>query len=152
MSKPLLLLSGLALAASLTAAPPSAQPSADWIKRTKDRIDILLGPKHDTSAQPANTPNPFRLPGQSDSIHLNEPSPQATDAETLARLVATLKINGLVQIAGVPQVIINQLSYKEGDLVAVREGDKATYLRVIRVTPTGLTLELNKVEQTIHLK
>jgi hypothetical protein len=156
MIRRILLLSGLAMAAVLASGAPTAQPSAEWIKRTKERIDLLLGPKHDTSPLRAGTPNPFRPPGKADPEPARPSDPTATtkisDNEALARLVATLKINGLVQIGGVPQVIINQLSYKEGDLVAVRAGEQATYLRVIRITTAGLTLEMGKVEQTILLK
>ncbi|HVU18741.1 MAG TPA: hypothetical protein VHD32_17690 [Candidatus Didemnitutus sp.] len=146
-----LILFALAVAGPALAAPSGGQPSADWIKRTKDRITILLGPQHDKTPMPANVPNPFRQPGRMD-VTQTESRPEHGDADSLDHLVSLLKINGLVTIGGVPQVLINQLLYKEGDLVAVRIGDNPIYLRVVKISPTELTLELNKVEQTIRLK
>jgi hypothetical protein len=154
MTRHLLVLAGLALAVAGASAAPTAQPSAEWIKRTKERIESLLGPKRDTTPVPAGIPNPFRPPGNPEPAHPVGPlvPVEVTDTEMLARLAATLKINGLVELGGTQQVIINQLSYKEGDLVAVRAGEEATYLRVVRITSNSLTLELNKAEQTIRLK
>ncbi|HEY4302158.1 MAG TPA: hypothetical protein VGM73_14885 [Candidatus Didemnitutus sp.] len=144
----------LSLVVSVLAAPTGGQPSADWIKRTKDRIAQLLGPKHDKSPPPANVPNPFRQPGRLDSTNAEpvDAHPERGDADVLDHLVALIKVNGRVTLAGVPQVLINQLLYKEGDLVAVRSGDNPVYLRVVSISPTTVTLGMNKVEQTVRIK
>jgi hypothetical protein len=154
MIRNLVFVAGLAMALASARGASTAQPSAEWIKRTKERIETLLGPKHDATPIPAVLANPFLPPGKTpEPAHQSDhPVALVSDAENLNRLAATLKINGVVQIGGVPQVIINQLSYKEGDLVAVRSGDQATYLRVVRITANTFTLELNKVEKTIRLK
>lgn len=129
------------------------QPSAEWIRRTKERIDVILGPHRAPAAPAADLPNPFRPAGKAEAETPRASTPvQLSDLDLLAGLVATLKVNGFVQIGGIPQVIINQLAYKEGDLVAARSGEDVTYLRVKRLSPTGVTLELNKVEQTIRFK
>lgn len=147
-----LILAFLVLGLSAMAAPNGGMPSADWIKRTKDRIALLLGPQHDRTPVPTNVPNPFRQPGRLDVTAQTDIHAERSDADNLDHLISLLKINGLVTIGGVPQVLINQLLYKEGDLVAVRVSDNPIYLRVVRISPTELTLELNKVEQTVRLK
>jgi len=158
MKHPTRLLPLLAATASLWAAPPTGgQPSADWIKRTKDRIEQLLGPQRNRAPlAPAEAANPFRMPGKTapDTPQTGGEAvpPKYTDSDILARLVATLKISGLINVGGTPQVIINQLSYKEGDLVAVREGEQVTYLRLTHIAPGGATLELNDAQTVVRLK
>ena len=152
--KPRLLVLALALAAlSAGAAPPPGMPASDWIKRTRERIARLLGPQHDKSPAPDHVANPFREPGR---VEVEQPAKTgvapASDDEMLARLAAMLKVSGLVRVGDVPQVIINQLLYKEGDLVAVRSAGDVTYLRVGRISSSELVLELNKATRTVHLK
>jgi len=165
--KPLLLrLALLALAAVapvwLAAAPakpskPGAKPSpeaATGFARTQARIDTLLKQRLNPTPLPDEMANPFTLPGTAPAPGPARPvAPAATDdAEILARLVTQLKIAGFVQIGDVPRIIINQLSYKEGDTLAIRgPADGVRYLRVKHIDPPYFTLELNGVEQTIKL-
>jgi len=155
MSKRLFLLVPLILAAALRAAPPAGQPSAEWIKRTKERIDFLLGSRRNSPPPPADAANPFRLPGKAGPDATQTPGEQTvvySESDNLARLAASLKISGLINVGGTPQVIINQLAYKEGDLVAVREGEQVTYLRLAHITSGSAMLELGKAQTVVRIK
>ncbi len=135
---------------------PGAKPpeAATGFARTQARIDTLLKPRLNPTPLPDEMPNPFTLPGAAPAPGPTQPvAPAAADdTEILARLVAQLKVAGFVQVGDVPRIIINQLSYKEGDILAIREpADGVRYLRVKRIDPPYVTLELNGAEQTIKL-
>jgi hypothetical protein len=158
----------LVFAASLLLAGTTAfSAPVDRFARTQEQINALFKRRLKPEPLPADLPNPFVLPGGAKGPDVKAPEgegtthpdkppegdlPPGSDAEALARLVAKLKISGIVQLNGRLHLIINQSPYKEGDLILLGTKDAATYLQVIRITPNELTLGLNQAVQTIKLK
>lgn len=168
----LLLAAAPAVAASAPAGP-ALKKAVDRFDRTKARIDALLRNRLQPEPLPASLPNPFllteafsltevsRTPGDPPD-HGAEPAgpetktpveaaPPGSDAELLAFYATTLKISGTVQVNGRLQLVINQSSYKEGDLILLHKKDATIYLKVVRIAPGELTLGYNGVEQVLKI-
>jgi hypothetical protein len=170
----LLIVAGIFLAVrAATTAPSKAALQSQHIKET---IDALFKHRLKPEPLPVTLPNPFvvisgvisakRADGsESDpaatadgeahdgtSATRTGDNPPASDAEALARHIASLKIGGALQLNGQLQLIINQAPRKEGDLIFLDNKNAVTYLRLIRLTPTELTLGFNEAVQTIRLK
>ncbi len=137
---PLLL---LALCAALPAGRAELTPQV--LKRARSRIEQLLGPRRNPPAPPADPANPFLAPGPAQAVATAE-TPVVSDTDTVKRLAGLLKINGFVQIQGIPHLIIDRLPYKENDLVAVKERSGTFYLRLKKITARTYILELNGKE------
>jgi hypothetical protein len=163
-----LLAAGLSLAAALLrAADPSAVPPAGK-NRLTERIDALLRPHLKPAPLPVMLPNPFvAVRGTADLTDAHDPaapgtaylappaddSLPSTDAETLARCMARLKIGGTMQVSDVTQLTINQELYKEGDYVALEgKGGALLYVQIARLTPEELTFRYKDATQVVRLK
>ena len=164
----LLVVLGLLLAASASPGAPASAATThaqNNATRTRERIDALLKRRLTANPLPAGLPNPFVVSGgaavaeQPDATPAGDPTPKipveqapATDAENLARYAAALKIGGTLQLNGRMQLIINQSPYKEGDLVFLDNRNSVTYLQVIRITASELTLGYNQAVLTVKIK
>ena len=164
-----LLLSALMAPAAPTPGVPAPKKTTDRFERTKEHIDALLKNRLKPEPLPANLPNPFfltevasRPPGGAPD-HAAEPAghetpvpadaaPPGSDAEFLAFYAATLKISGTVLLNGRPQLVINQSSYKEGDIIVLHNKETNIYLKILHIAPGELTLGYNGGEQTLKFK
>jgi hypothetical protein len=144
----------LAFALTLASlAQAQTQPSAlEKTRHARAQIDALLGPRRNPPPAPADLANPFAA-----ARTTVEPGPDTTasvatvssDQEILAR---TLKIGGTAELAGRPQLIVNGLAYKEGDLIAVRDGDQMMRVRLVRIAPPSAVFELNGNEVILRIR
>jgi hypothetical protein len=78
--------------------------------------------------------------------------PDESDAGTLAKFVATLKISGLTVLNGVSHLTLNQTLCKAGDIIPLEIKGRTVYIQVQSITPTELTLGLNEEKQSIRLR
>lgn len=155
MRRPLIIaLAGLAatLAAGAPATPAPAKPAsaASNFERTKTRVTELLGLRLKPSPLPAVLPNPFSAPASPAAA--GPAAPAAPPVDLLTRLAQSLKIGGVIQIGGIPSLIINSNPYREGAWVPIREGETVHRLRIKQITATRVTLELEGEETTIPLR
>jgi len=160
LSLALLLLSVLA-GPALTAAAPVAAPQ--W-KLTRARIEALFRLRNAPRPAPDPRLNPFRLASdppvaalaESESVGPGgEPTPPdatplSPDEALLKQAVATLKLNGAVQIGDRMLAIINQATYKEGDILGVRVQGKPVELNVRHISSHSVTLGFNEAELTLQ--
>ena len=158
LSIALLLLSGLA-GPMLPAAAPVSAPQ--W-KLTRTRIEALFRLRNAPLPAPDPRSNPFRLasdqPAAADTESVapgGEPTPPdatplSPDEALLKQAVATLKLNGAVQIGDRMLAIINQATYKEGDILGVRLQGKPVDLDVRHISSHSVTIGLNEAELTLQ--
>ena len=161
LSLALLLLSVLA-GPALTAAAPVAAPQ--W-KLTRARIEALFRLRNAPLPAPDPGSNPFRLasdpaaataaadaegtaPGSESAAP--DSTPLSPDEALLKQAVATLKLNGAVQIGDRMLAIINQATYKEGDILGVRLTGKPVDLDVRHISSNSVTIGLNQAELTLQ--
>ncbi|MFZ5497144.1 MAG: hypothetical protein ACOZE5_17630 [Verrucomicrobiota bacterium] len=158
------------LAAATAAAQAATTPTAlaEALKkvssryaRTEGRIKALVGRRLEPQPLPASLPNPFyRGVEPAELPTLVEPQaepvipapPDISDADTLARLVPTLRITGLVTRNQQLHVTINSIGCKAGDFIPIPGKEHPVFIQVRRITNTDLTLGLNDAELTIPLK
>jgi hypothetical protein len=160
LSIALLLLSGLA-GPMLQAVPPVGTPL--W-KLTRTRIEALFRLRNAPLPAPDPRSNPFRLASDQPAAAAadtesvapgGEPTPPdatplSPDEALLKQAVATLKLNGAVQIGDRMLAIINQATYKEGDILGVRLQGKPVDLDVRHISSHSVTIGLNQDEQTLQ--
>jgi len=158
---------GLASPAALVAADP-ALPSADARKLaeryalTKSRIQELLGARLHPAALPATAlPNPFYRgqaavePGPEPGPAIPEPTPgvpDLSDADTLAKYLAGLKVNGYLIRDGQPHLAVNDTVCKLGDMLTVGTKEHPVFLHLVDLNPQAATFRLNDVTQVLSLK
>jgi hypothetical protein len=170
----LVLTAALLLAAgSVHAAPAAATKQdsattialrkiADRYTLTKSRIAVLLDARMHPPPLPTSLPNPFY---HAAAVPVTETEPavpvetavvpaaaDSSDADTLARFAASIKVSGVVIMNGQPRLTLNQTLCKVGDVIPMGGKDHAVYIQVLRITADELTLGLNQAEQTIRLK
>lgn len=128
-----------------------AELSPDVLKRAKSRVESLLGNRRGAAPAPVNPANPFTLPQS--AVTTNEaPAPVPNDvpltkADNLSRLAASLIVSGYIQIQGVPHLIINRQTYRENDLIPVREaGGGVSFILLKTITEADFVLEMDGVE------
>lgn len=151
-------------AAQNTALPTALSESLRKVTaryaRTEERIQVLVGRRLNPPPLPAEMPNPFYQGVElSELATLPEPetplvpdAPDITDADTLARIVPTLRITGLVIRNQQPHLTINSVSCKPGDIIAIPGRATPLFIQVRRIADGQLTLGLNDAEVTIPLK
>lgn len=178
--RPLLIaVTALWLGATLPAAEPAQTDAALALKKlaersklTKSRITTLLRDRMNPPPPKVNPPNPFQVTGGG-TVALANPAanptetPVATlevvdapvpdaepnpDVTTLARFVTDLKISGHFVIGGVSRLTINQVLYKEGDLIRQGPPEAPFYIKIEKVTNDELTLRLNEAVQKVKFK
>ncbi|MFI5356789.1 MAG: hypothetical protein ACHQ4G_05590 [Opitutales bacterium] len=154
MKLPALLLVGLILTAG--AAPGAALSNdAKMIERTQQRIAALFdfhNVKHDP---PAEETNPFRPEESVAASPQNLPPGTAPDPTTLnARLLsdaaAQIKISGTVSVGDRLQIVANEVVYGEGSTIVAHLPNATVFMRVVRITPLGVTLRLGDSEVTVR--
>jgi hypothetical protein len=146
---------GLAPLAALAADPvlPSsdAKKLAERYALTKTRIDELLGARLNPKALPATAlPNPFyrstfsaEVIPQNREIPPQPDAPDLTDADTLAKYAAGLKLSGYLIVGDVPHVSINGAPCKVGDVLTLGPRDHPVFLHIAALSPQEVTLRLN---------
>lgn len=168
---PRLLLAATLLVAAGSAHAAAAKPdsaTAAALKKiteryalTKQRIATLLDQRMHPEPLSSVLPNPFyRAPDlpPADGAVASAPdvavpaAPDASDADTLAKYAATLKISGVVVLNGQPHLTVNSTLCKIGDVIPVGPKDHAVYLQIVRITGDELTLGLNEAQQVIRLR
>lgn len=175
---PLLCGAALLLSAATSHAAPAEPPlsdaalalkkMADRSKLTKTRISALLRDRLNPVPLAPNSPNPFQIggggtatltaPAATEQIATVETEPVIPDAEpnpdvaTLAHFVAELKISGHFVIGGVSRLTINQVLYKEGDLIRQGTPEAPYYIKIEKITDDELTLSLNDTVQKLKFK
>lgn len=141
----------------ITVATAAAQPAnTKLIKRTQDRIAALYQ-HHDRRAEPPEPrSNPFRIGGDAATPMLptgpgeTAPvDPTSRDALLLRQAAATIKVTGVVNIAGRMHIAVNQSTYREGALIPVQLPGETVFLRVGEITMRSATLRLEDAELTI---
>jgi hypothetical protein len=160
------------LAGAADAAKPGAKPGetpkiTDPFEPTRLKIDQLLKARINPEPLPATLPNPFTLPNVAPTtladdgevtVAAGQPTAVAaghepgSDADLLAQFAATLKISGMVERNGQRNFIINQLYYKEGDVILMDKKDPKSAVKIVHVAPGELILGYNDIVQTIRLK
>lgn len=167
----LFLLGGLALvltgAAWAQSATSDVKKLTDRYALTRKRIDALLALRKAPSPLPTTAlPNPFYIPAGPAAGGPEAVSPEAlpseevtlptaadeSDADTLARLTAGLRLAGYIQLNGQPHITINGAISKVGDVVTLGNKDKPTYIHVVAITPQDLTLRLNEATLTVPIR
>jgi len=153
----LLALSGLAAGSS----------AAERFDRTKARIDSLLSARVQLTPLPARIADPFAVSAAAAAAEPARGAPVAAtpvaapetpgalspDEQVLALFSPALKISGHLQANGLDHLIINQSTYKEGDLIEMRGKDNSTYyLKVIRIGNNELTLGYNDAVHVVPIK
>ena len=136
--------------ATLLSSTRAAELTPEILGRAKARIETLLGNRRGASPTPVNPANPFVLP-ESATAPVEGPPPlteaPATKSVALARLAATLNVSGYIVIKDVPHLIINRQTYRQNDLIPVREsGGSVSFLLLKTITETEFTLELDGTE------
>jgi hypothetical protein len=131
---------------------------------TKARIASLLEPRMHQEPLPANLPNPFyrapellpdatgTTPGASPDTSQLPAEPDATDAGTLAKFAATLKVSGVTILNGVPRLTLNQTLCKAGDIIPLDRKGGTVYIQVVKITDDELTLGLNDERQVVRIR
>jgi hypothetical protein len=129
---------------------------------TKIRIATLLDQRMHPTPLPDTLPNPFYHPlelapsdtasGPAEVVVVVPAAPDISDADTLAKFAATLKVSGVVVLNGQPHLTINQALCRVGDVIPAGSKEHPIYIQVLRITPEEFTLGLNQAEQTIRLK
>ncbi|HKB56726.1 MAG TPA: hypothetical protein VKC51_03975 [Lacunisphaera sp.] len=169
------LAAGLWLAAApLSAADalPAGAAAPGKASRITDRIDALFRQRLRPVPLPVDLPNPFLVVSSATSRRPDDAGPggneatvvatnraksadevqPGTDAETLARYAAKLKIGGTIVVSGVTQLVVNQSPYKEGDYIFLDSKEALMYVQIIRLTSSELTLGFKEAKQVIRLK
>ena len=169
----------LALALLLVAGPAAAAPEkadaattialkrvSDRYALTKTRISALLDQRLNPSPLPTTLPNPFYrspdlpptdasrgvLPGGPADSNVPPAGPDESDADTLAKFVATLKVSGVTVLNGRSLLTLNQTLCKAGDTIPLEIKGHTVYIQVLKITADELTLRLNEDEQVVRLK
>ncbi len=163
----------LAIAAEPAAKAPKPSvpnPFAGRFKQVQERIDALFSHRNQTPPPPDPRANPFRMPGAVPSAPVpptlvapgtvpvagaapGKPGPvgdSSADLPLLQQGVATLKVNGVFEIAGRSHLVINARPYKEGDILQVQVRGEPVYLRVQEISWRSVTFKLNDAEMTLR--
>ncbi|HEX2862537.1 MAG TPA: hypothetical protein VHN79_12900 [Lacunisphaera sp.] len=136
----------------------SAQQPADRFSTTRAHIDALLNHRLKPSPLSDKPANPFQFaPTRPVGPAIPIPSqPEASilagDDQILAYGVSRLRITGLVLRNGISHLLINSITYKEGDLIPVRAaGDTVYYIRVVRIADRDVTFSYNEAAMVVPL-
>ncbi|MDD3179084.1 MAG: hypothetical protein PHQ04_01895 [Opitutaceae bacterium] len=142
----------------------SATPiSSEKLAQTRAKIDTLYRNRLRPPPSPAAHTDPFRIgeavdsttrdaPPSADSSAITSEAIPVSDSVILQHVADGLRINGLVKIGGRLHVVLNESTYKEGDILSARYQGSPVLLRVRRITPTQVTLALNAAETSLHLQ
>lgn len=129
---------------------------------TQARITTLLGPRRNPAPLPTDLPNPFYVPSDLPPVAQPPGDPgestvvpamaDESDADTLAKFAATLRIGGVTVRNGVPHLTLNTALCKAGDTIPYESRGRTVYIQVVGITANELTLGLNTERQTVRIK
>jgi hypothetical protein len=149
---------------TITAKTPatSAPTLTPRFQQVRDRISALLGHRNDAPPVADPRKNPFRPAGAAPAAPVKgrptgtpvvNPPVKAvtsgTDYQMLQAAAATLKVSGTIQINGLGHLIINQVPYKEGDVLKARVNGNSVFVRVKHISRYSYTLALNNAELSV---
>ncbi len=151
-----------------------APPLSPRFQQVRDRIEALLGHRSETPPKFDSRKSPFRpasggpaalastattggaspLSPTTSNGPVEAPASSANPAATgdlqlLQLATANLKVAGTIQINNVAHLVINQVPYKEGDVIIARAKGNAIYLRVKNISRYSYTLSLNETELSV---
>lgn len=140
-----------------TGTTPVLQPR---FQQVRDKIDALFRNRSESLPDPDPKKNPFRPAGSgavakapsraSGAAEKAAPAPaSATDLAILQQAAATLKVAGSITIGGINHLSINQVPYKEGDVINVRLKGQIAFVRVKNISRYSYTLSLNGAELSV---
>ena len=154
--------SGLAADKPDSATTAALKRISDRYALTKTRIATLLDQRVHPAPLPNNLPNPFYrpsalpvpddVPATPADVVTVPAAPDVSDADTLAKFVASVKIGGVIDLGGQPRLSINSTLCKVGDVIPAGTKDHPVYIAVVRITPDEVTLGLNQSEQTFRVR
>ncbi len=140
-------------------APPTLTPR---FQQVRDRIAALLGHRNDAPPVADPRKNPFRPAGAAPAEPVKgrpagsaavaapaKPVTSGTDFQMLQAAATTLKVAGTIQINGIGHLIINQVPYKEGDVLKARVNGNPVFVRVKHISRYSYTLALNNAELSV---
>jgi len=147
---------------TITGKPPAGTtpPLQPRFQQVRDKIDALFRNRSESLPDPDPKKNPFRPAGSgavaktpsrgSGVAEKAAPPPaSATDLAILQQAAATLKVAGSITIGGVNHLSINQVPYKEGDVINVRLKGQVAFVRVKNISRYSYTLSLNGAELSV---
>ncbi len=129
--------------------------------QVRERVDALFRYRNGMSPPPDPRLNPFRPPGSAPAAAPapaskpdplaggSIPAPLSSDLELLQQAVATLKVSGVLEIAGRSHLVINTKPYKIGEVVQTKVKGESVFLRVRNISRNSVTLGLNSTEMTL---
>ena len=146
------------------AKPPTAPvvpPLSPRFQQVRDRIDALLRHRNGSPEPIDPRTNPFRPAGAAPVVTAAAidrgadrlpPAPvvSPSDLTLLQQAAAVLKVAGTIQINGLSHLVINQVPYKEGDVINTRVKGQPVFLRVKNISRYSYTLSLNAAELSIR--
>ena len=165
-----LLLFAALLPSVAAAAPIDMKRISERYALTKSRISALLAQRQNPTPFPTNLPNPFyRVPDQPptdtslggglpvgpgdpvDSTVLPTEADES-DAGTLVKFAAKLKVSGVTILNGQLLLSLNQTLSKTGDIIPYEINGHTVYIRVLKITPDELTIGLNQEQLIVRLR
>jgi hypothetical protein len=166
----LLLAATLLFTAGALGAAPAAKPEsataialrkvAERYALTKSRIASLLDERVHPTPLPTKLPNPFYrvpelpatdTPPEADTAVVPA-APDVSDADTLAKFAAGLKISGLIMLNDTPRLTINSTLCKVGDVIPAGSKERPVFIQVQSITADELTLRLNDATQVLRVR
>ena len=140
-----------------TGTTPALQPR---FQQVRDKIDALLRNRSESLPELDPKKNPFRTAGSGAvaktpsrgsgvAEKAGPPPASASDLAILQQAAATLKVAGSITIGGVNHLSINQVPYKEGDVINVRLKGQIAFVRVKNISRYSYTLSLNGAELSV---
>jgi hypothetical protein len=120
------------------------------LKRAKSRVESLLGNRRGASPAPVNPANPFILPQSTTTAPEMPVAPTdipLTKSDALTRLAASLNVSGYIEIQGVPHLTVNRQTYRQNDLIPVRDANgSVAFLLLKTITAENFVLEWEGIE------
>lgn len=134
--------------------PPPLSPR---FQQVRNRIDALFQHRGEAPLAPDPRKSPFRPAGAAPvaavkagpAANVPPPTASAADLQLLKQASATLKVAGTIQINSVAHLIINQVPYKEGDVINLRAKGQPVFVRVKHISRYSYTLALNAAELSV---
>lgn len=152
-----------ALAPETRTTTNTVPPLSPRFQQVRDRTKALYQHRGETPPKFDPRNNPFRASsaapvaavasvgagGAPVAAATAAPAVASGDLALLKQAAATLKVAGTIQLGGVAHLIINQVPYKEGDVISARVKGEPAYLRVKNISRYSYTLSLNEAELSV---
>lgn len=159
-------------ASAVAATAPAAKP-APAAPTIQQRIDALLKHRIRPEPLPLDPPNPFTVSTRGsregilsdtgskpavtvDVTHAGAAAapavPQfaaASSTEILTACAVRLKIGGMIRLKDQVQLVVNDVTRKEGDFITVPWNNGTIQIRIVRLLPGQLVLRYEDAEVTL---